>query len=77
MGVLHVHAEGGGRTAAWLLKEGAANRLELFLAPKILGSSGIAAVGDMGTILLKDAPVLSYRRIRRIGEDVQITADVK
>jgi len=77
MGVLHVLAEGGGRTAAWLLKEGAVNRLELFLAPKILGSSGIAAFGDMGTIRLKDAPVLSCRRIRRIGEDIQITADVK
>jgi len=77
MGVLHVLAEGGGRTAAWMLKEGAVNRLELFLAPRILGASGVPVVGDMGVISLKEAACLSFHRIRRVGEDVQITADVK
>ena len=77
MGVLHVLVEGGGRTAALMLKEGAVNRLELFLASRILGASGVPVVGDMGVTSLKETALLSFHRIRRIGEDVQITADVK
>jgi diaminohydroxyphosphoribosylaminopyrimidine deaminase/5-amino-6-(5-phosphoribosylamino)uracil reductase len=77
MGILHVLAEGGGKTAAWMLKTGAVNRLELFLAARVLGASGIPAVGDMGITSMKEAARLSFHRIRRIGEDVQITADVK
>ncbi|MCK5352072.1 bifunctional diaminohydroxyphosphoribosylaminopyrimidine deaminase/5-amino-6-(5-phosphoribosylamino)uracil reductase RibD, partial [bacterium] len=77
MGILHVLAEGGGKTAAWMLKTSAVNRLELFLASRVLGASGIPAVGDMGITSMKEAAHLSFHRIRRIGEDVQITADVK
>ena len=77
MGILHVLAEGGGKTAAWMLKTRAVNRLELFLAARVLGASGIPAVGDMGITSMKEAARLSFHRIRRIGEDVQITADVK
>jgi diaminohydroxyphosphoribosylaminopyrimidine deaminase/5-amino-6-(5-phosphoribosylamino)uracil reductase len=77
MGILHVLVEGGGRTAAWMLKEGAVNRLELFLASRVLGASGVPVVGDMGVNSLKEAVPLSFHRIRSIGEDVQITADVK
>ena len=77
MGIVHVLAEGGGKTAAWMLREGAVSRLELFLAPRILGASGVSSVGDLGGISLKDAPSLSWRRVRMIGEDVQVTADVK
>jgi len=77
MGVLHVLVEGGGKTAAWMLKEGAVNRLELFMASKFLGSSGVPVVGDMGVTSLKEATSLLFHRIRRIGEDVQITAEIK
>ncbi len=77
MGILHILVEGGGRTAAWMLKEGAVNRLELFLTSRVLGATGIPAVGDMGVTALKEAAQLSFHRIRRVGEDVQITADVK
>ena len=77
MGVLHVLVEGGGETAARMLKEKAVNRLELFLAPKIFGASGIPLVGDMGATSLNEAAPLSFNRTRRVGEDVQITADIK
>jgi diaminohydroxyphosphoribosylaminopyrimidine deaminase/5-amino-6-(5-phosphoribosylamino)uracil reductase len=77
MGLLHILGEGGGKTAAWMLKTGAVNRLELFLASTVLGSSGIPALGDMGISAMKEAVPLSYHRVRRIGEDLQITADVK
>jgi diaminohydroxyphosphoribosylaminopyrimidine deaminase/5-amino-6-(5-phosphoribosylamino)uracil reductase len=77
MGVLHVLVEGGGKTAGWILRENAANRIELFLAPRIIGSSGVAVVGDVGVKFLKDALPLSFSRIRRLGEDIQITADIK
>jgi diaminohydroxyphosphoribosylaminopyrimidine deaminase/5-amino-6-(5-phosphoribosylamino)uracil reductase len=77
IGILHILVEGGGRTAAWILKERAVNRLELFLASRVLGASGVPVVGDMGVTSLTEAAPLSFHRIRRIGEDVQITADVK
>jgi diaminohydroxyphosphoribosylaminopyrimidine deaminase/5-amino-6-(5-phosphoribosylamino)uracil reductase len=77
MGVVHVLVEGGGKTAAWMLKEGAVNRLELFLASRILGATGVPVVGDMGVTYLKKATPLSFHRVRRIGEDLQITVDVK
>jgi diaminohydroxyphosphoribosylaminopyrimidine deaminase/5-amino-6-(5-phosphoribosylamino)uracil reductase len=77
MGILHILVEGGGRTAAWMLKEGAVNRLELFLASRVLGATGVPVVGDMGVTALKEAAQLSFHRIRRVGDDVQITADVK
>ncbi len=77
MGILHVLVEGGGKTAAWILREDAANRIELFLAPRIMGGSGVAVVGDAGVRYLKDTVPLSFSRIRRLGKDVQITADLK
>jgi len=77
MGILHVLAEGGAKTAAWLIKKGAAKRLELFQAPTILGATGLPVIGDLGVTCLSEATLLSIRRIRRIGEDVQITLDVK
>ncbi len=76
-GLLHVLVEGGGKTAASFLREGAVNRLELFLAGKLLGSSAIPSVGDLGVTSLSEAPVLNLRRCRRVGEDIHLTADVK
>jgi diaminohydroxyphosphoribosylaminopyrimidine deaminase/5-amino-6-(5-phosphoribosylamino)uracil reductase len=77
IGILHVLVEGGGKTAARMLKDGAVNRLELFLASRILGATGVPVVGDMGVASLKEAAHLSIQRIRRVGGDLQITADVK
>ena len=76
-GILHVLVEGGGETAARLLTDGVVNRLELFLAPRIMGASGVPVVGNTGVVSLDEASALSFRRIRRIGEDVQITADLQ
>lgn len=77
LGILHVLAEGGGGTAAWLWRESAVNRMELFLAPGILGASGIPAVGDLGIKSLGEMPRMSINRISRVGGDLRITADVK
>jgi len=77
MGVLHLLVEGGGKTAAWMLNERAVNRLELFLASRVLGATGVPVIGDMGVACLREATPLTFHRIRRVGEDVQITADVK
>lgn len=77
MGILHVLVEGGGKTAAWMLRERAVNRVELFMASKILGASGVPAIGDMGAVSLGEAVLLSFLQVRRTGEDVRITADIK
>jgi diaminohydroxyphosphoribosylaminopyrimidine deaminase/5-amino-6-(5-phosphoribosylamino)uracil reductase len=73
--VLHLMVEGGGATAAWFLQQGAVKRLELFLAPKLLGREGVPSIGDLGIESLADAPSWSLRGCRRLGDDVHLTAD--
>jgi diaminohydroxyphosphoribosylaminopyrimidine deaminase/5-amino-6-(5-phosphoribosylamino)uracil reductase len=73
--VLHLMVEGGGTTAAWFLQQGAVNRLELFLAPKLLGGEGVPSIGDLGIKSLAEATSWSLRGCRRLGDDVHLTAD--
>lgn len=73
----HVLAEGGGETAAWLVRERAVRRLEMFLAPMLMGGDGVPALAELGVNLLDEAPSLTVVSTRRIGGDIRITADVK
>jgi diaminohydroxyphosphoribosylaminopyrimidine deaminase/5-amino-6-(5-phosphoribosylamino)uracil reductase len=79
LGVLHLMVEGGSETAAWFIKEDAVNRLELFYAPRFMGSEGIPSVGELGLTNLADSLALSpewlLRSCRRIGDDLRVTAD--
>lgn len=60
-----------------MLRDRAVNRLELFLAPKFLGAKGVPVVGDLGLTTLAEAPSMELKRVRRIGEDILVTADLK
>ncbi|MDT8395472.1 MAG: bifunctional diaminohydroxyphosphoribosylaminopyrimidine deaminase/5-amino-6-(5-phosphoribosylamino)uracil reductase RibD [bacterium] len=73
--ILHLMVEGGSATAAWFLRAGAVNRLELFLAPRLLGGAGVPSIGDIGITSLLQAPAWSLRGCRRVGDDVHLTAD--
>jgi diaminohydroxyphosphoribosylaminopyrimidine deaminase/5-amino-6-(5-phosphoribosylamino)uracil reductase len=79
MGVLHLMVEGGGETAAWFIRENAVNRLELFYAPRLMGSEGIPAIGELGLTNLADYQARSgewsLRSCRRIGDDLRVTVD--
>jgi len=75
-GILHLLVEGGGRTAAWFVRENCVQRFELYLAPLLLGEEGIPSMGSLGIGSLVQAPSFSIVRSRRLGEDIHITADV-
>ena len=75
MGVLHLMVEGGGETAAWFVREGAVNRLELFLAPRFMGSEGIPSVGELGMTALAHSTEWSLLSCRKVGNDLRVTAD--
>ena len=53
-GAQYLYVEGGAQTAASFLKEGIADRIEIYRAPIILGS-GLSALGDYGLERLADA----------------------
>jgi diaminohydroxyphosphoribosylaminopyrimidine deaminase/5-amino-6-(5-phosphoribosylamino)uracil reductase len=68
----------GGSSLAWsAVQDGVADRLVLYLAPKLVG--GLAApgvLGGEGVATIADALPMSIRSIERIGEDLKVVADV-
>ena len=74
-GIIHLLVEGGGRTAAWFLASGAVNRLELFLAPRVLGADAVPCIGPLGLDRLESAPGFEIVRTRRVGGDLRITME--
>jgi diaminohydroxyphosphoribosylaminopyrimidine deaminase / 5-amino-6-(5-phosphoribosylamino)uracil reductase len=71
-GLKSVLIEGGGRVAARALGEGLVDRLELFLAPKIVGGDGRPVIGDLGIRRMAQALTLHDVRVERVGPDVWI-----
>ncbi len=64
--------EGGSEIAASLMREQRVNRLLLFFGPRMLGASGISAVGDLGVERLADAPRWEVIRTRRLPPDLML-----
>jgi len=77
LGVLHLLVEGGSRTATWFLVQSAVRRVELFMAMKLLGNTGLPSVMDMGINNLGEAAAFDLRGCRIVGEDLHITADAR
>ena len=70
--------EGGRALAGAALRCGLINRLQLFLAPKLVGGSGQSGLfAGAGCELMRDALSLDPPRIERFGEDLLLTAEVK
>ncbi len=69
-GINSVLIEGGGQVAASFLRAGIVDRLEVFLAGKFIGSSGIPAIQDLELAKLGDAPHFTLRKIRQLGPDI-------
>lgn len=70
--VTSVLCEGGGTLAGSLLRERLADKIHLFIAPKILGN-GIDAFGNSGIGSMEEAIPLRDREVETIGEDLLIT----
>ncbi len=72
-GVHHVLCEGGPTlgTALWAAR--LVDRLDLLLAPKLLGS-GTAWLQPLGIATLDDARALRWTAVQQVGQDVWLTA---
>ncbi len=64
--------EGGGRTIASFLRAGLADRIELFVAPKVLGA-GPSWVEGLQAEALGDVPGFRLLALRRLGTDLRLT----
>jgi diaminohydroxyphosphoribosylaminopyrimidine deaminase / 5-amino-6-(5-phosphoribosylamino)uracil reductase len=73
-GVTSLLVEGGGRTAGWLVSEGAVDRYVVFVAPLLLGE-GIRAVSGWASRSPSSGKRLAFTSVRRVGPDIEITAE--
>lgn len=69
-GIGRVLAEGGGTLAASLIAAGAADRVEWFRAPIVLGAAGRPAVAALELGRLADAPRFRRVAVRELGPDL-------
>ena len=69
--VISVLVDGGGELHAALLKEGIANKILFFIAPKIIGgTSSPTAVGGEGVSSMSDAYQVEGLKTKRFGPDI-------
>ncbi len=64
--------EGGGEIHASALKSGIVNKLQLYIAPKIIGGDGKNSVAPLGITLADDAVRFKNPRISRFDDDILI-----
>jgi diaminohydroxyphosphoribosylaminopyrimidine deaminase/5-amino-6-(5-phosphoribosylamino)uracil reductase len=70
--VLGVLVEGGGRVIGSFLQEQRADRLLLFLSPRLLGSQGVPLLDGRELSTLDEAIRLERMTTRRIGADIMV-----
>lgn len=71
-----VMVEAGPGLATALLSQDLVDRLDLFIAPKILGK-GISSVHDLGITAMGDALRFADHRIQQVGEDLHFTGWIR
>ncbi len=70
--------EGGRTLAAAALSAGLINRLQVYIAPKLLGGAGLSGLfAGEGCALMKDALPLENLLVEKVGDDLLLTAEVK
>ena len=68
--------EGGAETLASFFHAGLVDRVQIFVAPRILaGRNALGAVGGLGFPLLR-APVLAGAECERVGQDLALTGRI-
>jgi diaminohydroxyphosphoribosylaminopyrimidine deaminase/5-amino-6-(5-phosphoribosylamino)uracil reductase len=73
-GTMEVLVEGGGETARGFLEAGLADRVHLFLAPKLLGGrDAIPMLGGTSPDRMEEALTLADLEVERVGPDLYVT----
>ena len=72
-GIKGLLVEGGGETATRFVRQGFADKLTLFYAPKLLGSEGVPMIGDLRATKVAEALQFSVSEVGRVGDDVALT----
>ena len=73
-GITSLLVEGGGKTAGWLISEGAVDRFVLFVAPMFLGE-GVGAVTGFRPARPEDGRRVAVTSVRRVGDDLMVEAE--
>lgn len=77
MGMRKILVEGGSELNAGVLEAGIADRLYLFIAPKLIGGRGAnGVIGGAGIAKMEEAAALKDMKIRKIGPDFLLEADI-
>lgn len=77
MNIDSVLIEGGAKMHTSALKAGIVNKLQVYIAPKIMGGDGISAFSAMGISKASDAIELKNPKLHTFGDDIMIEYEVK
>lgn len=77
MEVASVLCEGGPKVAASLIRLGLADRVSLFIAPKLIGGDGLASIASLGVKRLNSAPGIENLKVSSTGCDILIEGTLK
>ena len=72
-GIKGLLVEGGGETATRFVKEGLADKMTLFYAPRLLGAEGVPMIGALRATKVAESLRFSVSDVEKIGEDVAVT----
>ncbi|WP_328321921.1 bifunctional diaminohydroxyphosphoribosylaminopyrimidine deaminase/5-amino-6-(5-phosphoribosylamino)uracil reductase RibD [Streptomyces sp. NBC_00388] len=71
-GVRSVLVEGGPALASAFVRAGLTDRVVAYVAPMLLGSDGVSAIGELGVGSIDDAERLRITAVDRIGGDLRV-----
>jgi diaminohydroxyphosphoribosylaminopyrimidine deaminase / 5-amino-6-(5-phosphoribosylamino)uracil reductase len=72
-GIKGLLVEGGGETATRFVREGLADKMTLFYAPRLLGAEGVPMIGALRATKVAESLRFSVSDVEKIGEDVAVT----
>jgi len=75
-GITSLLVEGGGEVHGQLIEAGLADRVALFLAPKLIGAGGVPFLNVPGPQKMASAFQLTGVSTRRLGDDIFVTGAV-
>ncbi len=72
-GCLQVMVEGGAQVFTGLVAAGLADKLVMFMAPRLFGEGSLAWLDDLGVVAPQVAPSFTWQRTKKVGDDLMLT----